>query len=49
MAISRAGWMHFQVTDPFEEAEKNIAAHPVQSVLSTLVVGILIGRLLGRR
>ena len=37
------------VTNFLEEAEKDIAAHPAQSVISALVVGILIGRLLGRR
>jgi ElaB/YqjD/DUF883 family membrane-anchored ribosome-binding protein len=33
----------------FEEAEKNIAAHPTASVIGALVVGILIGRMLARR
>jgi len=33
----------------FDQADKNIAAHPTASVLGALVVGILIGRLLGRR
>ncbi len=33
----------------FEQAEKNIAARPTQSVIGALLVGILIGRLLGRR
>jgi ElaB/YqjD/DUF883 family membrane-anchored ribosome-binding protein len=37
------------VTGFLEEAEKDIAAHPAQSVIGALVVGILIGRLLGRR
>jgi len=37
-----------EVTDFFEEAEKGIAAHPAQSVVGALLVGILIGRLLGR-
>jgi ElaB/YqjD/DUF883 family membrane-anchored ribosome-binding protein len=37
------------VTSFLEEAEKDIAAHPAQSVIGALVVGILIGRLLGRR
>jgi ElaB/YqjD/DUF883 family membrane-anchored ribosome-binding protein len=37
------------VTSFVEEAEKDIAAHPAQSVIGALVVGILIGRLLGRR
>ncbi|MGD9884161.1 MAG: hypothetical protein AB7F22_18230 [Reyranella sp.] len=32
-----------------EEAERTIAANPVRSVLGALVVGIVIGRLLGRR
>ncbi len=38
-----------QVTTFFEEAEKNIAAHPTESVVGALLVGVLIGRLLGRR
>jgi hypothetical protein len=38
-----------EVTTFFEEAEKNIAAHPTESVVGALLVGILIGRLLGRR
>lgn len=37
------------VTSFLEDAEKDISAHPVQSVMGALVVGILIGRLLGRR
>jgi len=37
------------VTGFIEEAEKEVAAHPAQSVVGALVVGILIGRLLGRR
>jgi ElaB/YqjD/DUF883 family membrane-anchored ribosome-binding protein len=37
------------VTGFLEEAEKDIAAHPAQSVIGALVVGILIGRMLGRR
>lgn len=32
-----------------EEAEKTVAAHPARSVVGALIVGILIGRLLGRR
>ncbi len=32
-----------------QEVEKDIASHPAQSVVGALVVGILIGRLLGRR
>ena len=31
------------------ETEKNISAHPAQSVIGALLVGILIGHLLGRR
>lgn len=38
-----------EATTYFEEAEKNIAAHPTESVVGALVVGVLIGRLLGRR
>ena len=38
-----------EVTTFFEETEKNIAAHPTQSVVGALLVGVLIGRLLGRR
>jgi hypothetical protein len=38
-----------EVTGFFEEAEKNVAAHPTQSVIGALLVGILIGRLLGKR
>ena len=37
-----------EVTNFFEEAEKSISAHPTQSVVGALLVGILIGRLLGR-
>jgi ElaB/YqjD/DUF883 family membrane-anchored ribosome-binding protein len=42
---------HFanELTDLFDEAEKSISAHPTQSVVGALLVGILIGRLLGRR
>ena len=36
------------VTEFFEEAEKNVSAHPVAHVIGGVVVGILIGRLLGR-
>jgi hypothetical protein len=35
--------------DFFKDGEKNIATHPNASVLGALLVGILIGRLLGRR
>ena len=38
-----------EVTTFFEEAEKNVAAHPTESVVGALLVGVLIGRLLGRR
>jgi len=38
-----------EVTNFFQQAEKNVAAHPTQSVVGALLVGILIGRLLGRR
>jgi hypothetical protein len=37
-----------EVTGFFDEAEKGIAAHPAQSVVGALLLGILIGRLLGR-
>jgi ElaB/YqjD/DUF883 family membrane-anchored ribosome-binding protein len=32
-----------------EGAEKNIAAHPAANAVGAMIVGILIGRLLGRR
>lgn len=38
-----------EATQFFEQAEKSIAAHPAQSVVGALLVGVLIGRLLGRR
>jgi ElaB/YqjD/DUF883 family membrane-anchored ribosome-binding protein len=38
-----------EVTTFFEEAEKNISMHPTESVVGALLVGVLIGRLLGRR
>jgi len=38
-----------EVTTFFEEAEKNISAHPTESVVGALLVGVFIGRLLGRR
>ncbi len=38
-----------EVTELFGEAEKSISAHPAGSVAGALVLGILIGRLLGRR
>jgi ElaB/YqjD/DUF883 family membrane-anchored ribosome-binding protein len=38
-----------EVTELFGEAEKGISAHPTQSVAGALLVGVLIGRLLGRR
>ena len=37
-----------EVTTFFEEAEKNISMHPTESVVGALLVGVLIGRLLGR-
>jgi len=37
-----------EVTRFFEEAEKNISRHPIESVVGALLIGILIGRLLGR-
>ena len=37
-----------EATRIFDEAEKTIATHPTQSVVGALVVGVLIGRLLGR-
>src|SRR5262249_9054789 len=38
-----------EVTGFFAEAEKSISAHPAQSVIGVLLVGILIGRLLASR
>jgi hypothetical protein len=38
-----------ELTNLFTDAERGIAAHPTQSVAGALLVGILIGRLLGRR
>jgi len=38
-----------EATRFLDDAEKTIATHPAQSVLGALLVGILIGRLLGRR
>jgi ElaB/YqjD/DUF883 family membrane-anchored ribosome-binding protein len=38
-----------EATKFFDEAEKNVSAHPAASIVGALVVGILIGRLLGRR
>ena len=37
-----------EVTSFFEDAEKGIVAHPTQSVVGALLLGILVGRLLGR-
>lgn len=37
-----------EATKFFEEAEKNISAHPASSVVGALLIGILIGRLLGK-
>lgn len=36
------------ITEFVEEAEKDVSAHPTASVIGAMVVGILIGRLLGR-
>jgi ElaB/YqjD/DUF883 family membrane-anchored ribosome-binding protein len=36
------------ITEFFEEAEKNVSAHPTAHVIGGIVVGILIGRLLRR-
>jgi len=38
-----------EITELFGRAETSISAHPTQSVAGALLVGILIGRLLGRR
>ena len=38
-----------ELKDLFERADNSISAHPTQSVVSAMLVGILIGRLLGRR
>ena len=38
-----------EVTGFFAQAENSISAHPAQSVVCALLVGILIGRLLPRR
>ena len=38
-----------EVTGFFTEAERSISAHPAQSVIGALLVGIIIGRLLPRR
>ncbi len=37
------------ITEFFEEAEKNVSAHPAAHVIGGIVVGIFIGRLVGRR
>lgn len=37
-----------EVTHFFDEAEKNIAAHPTQSVIGAFLLGIIVGRLLAR-
>lgn len=36
------------ITQFFADAEKNIAAHPTESIVAALLLGILIGRLSGR-
>ena len=46
---NQLGELMDEATEFFQEAEKNIAMHPAASVVSALLVGILIGRLLGRR
>src|SRR5271167_551883 len=38
-----------EATEFFAEAEKNVSEHPAASMVGALVVGMLIGRLLGRR
>ena len=38
-----------EITEFFEQAQQNISAHPIESVAGALLIGILIGRLLGRR
>jgi ElaB/YqjD/DUF883 family membrane-anchored ribosome-binding protein len=38
-----------ELNNLFEGAEKGISEHPTQSVIGALLVGILVGRLLGRR
>ena len=38
-----------EMTKYVEDAEKNVSAHPAASVLSAFIVGILVGRLIGRR
>jgi ElaB/YqjD/DUF883 family membrane-anchored ribosome-binding protein len=37
------------ITEFYEEAEKNVSAHPAAHLIGGIVVGILIGRLVGRR
>ena len=37
------------ITESVEEAEKKVSENPTASVVGAMVVGILIGRLLGRR
>lgn len=38
-----------EITRFFEQGEKAISAHPIESTAGALLVGILIGRLLGHR
>jgi ElaB/YqjD/DUF883 family membrane-anchored ribosome-binding protein len=38
-----------EITGFFEQAQKNLSAHPIEGVAGALLIGILIGRLLGRR
>ncbi len=37
------------ITKFIEDAEKNLSEHPAANLVGALIVGILIGRLLGRR
>jgi ElaB/YqjD/DUF883 family membrane-anchored ribosome-binding protein len=55
-APSTANGLHDQVRQfadelkgLFDRADNGISAHPTQSVVGAMLVGILIGRLLGRR
>lgn len=47
--LDQLGDIASEVTDFFEQAERGVTAHPAQSVVAALLVGILIGRILGRR
>ena len=37
-----------EIKEFVDDAEKNVSAHPTASVIGAMVLGILIGRLLGR-